>query len=90
MDHTITPVRKKLTKKEVRQQVYEKLSNALAEYKTNLKEKKFTNTLRKASKLLAADFAKAIGKKKSSAKKPAKTKPAKKILPAKEETAAQA
>lgn len=72
---------KKLTKKEVRQVVYEKLSRALTEFKPNFKEKKFESNLKKASKLFASDLAKSIGKKVPAAKpKKAKTKEVKEEL----------
>ena len=51
---------KKVTKKELRKQVYEKLAGALAEYKNGFSEKKFDNRLRKVSKVFALDIAKAV------------------------------
>ena len=71
----------KLSKKEARKIVYEKFSHALAEYKANLKEKKFDSNLKKASKLFAADIAKAVAKQKQKLKKPAKIKAVKDNLP---------
>lgn len=71
----------KLSKKEARKIVYEKFSSALAEYKANLKEKKFDSNLKKASKLFAADIAKAVAKQKQQLKKPAKIKAVKNDLP---------
>lgn len=59
---------KKTSKKEVRKQVYEKLANALAEYRSSVKEKKFANKLKKASKLFATDIARAIEKRNKKAK----------------------
>jgi hypothetical protein len=50
------------TKKETRKEVFEKLSGALAEYKSKLDEKKFENKLRKVSKLFAVDIVKAMKK----------------------------
>jgi hypothetical protein len=70
-----------LSKKEARKIVYEKFSVALAEYKANVKEKKFDSNLRKASKLFAADIAKAVAKQKQKLKKPAKIKAVKNDLP---------
>jgi CO dehydrogenase/acetyl-CoA synthase gamma subunit (corrinoid Fe-S protein) len=61
-----TPV--KLTKKQVRKTVYEKLSAALSDYK-ELNQKKFENKLRKASKLIAPDIRKALNKKSVTIKK---------------------
>jgi hypothetical protein len=63
---------KKLSKKEARQQVYDKLALALAEFKTAIKDKKFENNLLKASKLFADDIAKAANKAKDKIKKPVK------------------
>jgi hypothetical protein len=51
---------KKVSKKEIRKQVYEKLAGALAEYKTGIKEKKFDSRLKKVSKIFALDIAKAV------------------------------
>ena len=65
-----TVIVKKPTKKETRKEVFEKLSGALAEYKSKLDEKKFENNLKKASKLFAVDIVKAI--KKDGKKRPAK------------------
>lgn len=50
------------TKKETRQEVFEKLSGALVEYKSKLSEKKFQEKLKKASRLFATDIVKAIKK----------------------------
>ena len=71
----------KLSKKEARKIVYEKLSGALAEYRASVKEKKFDSNLKKASKLFAADIAKAVAKQKQQLKKPAKIKAVKDNLP---------
>ena len=56
------PVVKKLTKKQAKKEVFEKLSGALAEYKNKLDKKKFESNLKKASKLFAVDIAKAFKK----------------------------
>ena len=48
----------KLSKKAVRQAVYEKLAVALSDYKKELKDKRFEKNLKRASKLFAADIAK--------------------------------
>jgi len=53
---------KKLTKKQVRQDVLTRLSGALEEYKTKLGEKKFATKIKKASKLFAVDLTKALRK----------------------------
>jgi len=66
---------KKLSKKETRQLVYDRLVVALAEFKTGIKDKKFESNLQKTSKLFADDIVKAAGKtKKEKAKKTAKKK----------------
>ncbi len=66
----------KLSKKEARKLVYEKLATALAEYRSGVKEKK----LKKASKLFAADIAKAVARQKQKIQKPAKIKAVKNNL----------
>jgi hypothetical protein len=81
MTETTEKTSPKLSKKEARKIVYEKLSGALAEYKANVKEKKFDSNLKKASKLFAADIAKAVAKQKQKLKKPAKIKAVKDNLP---------
>ena len=57
-----TMIVKKPTKKETQKEVFEKLSGALAEYKSKLNEKKFESKLKKASKLFAVDIVKAYKK----------------------------
>jgi hypothetical protein len=52
----------KISKKEMSKLVYEKFSGVLAEYKAGVNEKKFRNKLKKASKLVAVDLAKAHNK----------------------------
>ena len=52
----------KVTKKEARKVVYDKLAGALAEFKDAVSEKKFSRKLKKASKLFAVDIAKAATK----------------------------
>jgi len=44
---------KKITKKQARQEIYEKLAGVLAEYKNGSGNKKFDKKLQKASKLFA-------------------------------------
>jgi hypothetical protein len=58
MTNTTSAIPQKISKKETRKLVYEKLAVALAEFKPGLKEKKFVNNLKKASKLFATDIAK--------------------------------
>ena len=53
---------KKPSKKETQKEVFEKLSGALAEYKSSLNEKKFETKLKKASKLFATEIVKSIKK----------------------------
>ncbi len=63
MSEKETPaLEKKVTKKEARKAVFEKLSGALAEYKNKLDKKKFESNLRKASKLFAVELVKASKK----------------------------
>lgn len=52
----------KVSKKEARKVVYEKIAGALAEFRGTINEKKFRNKLKKASKLFAVDIAKAANK----------------------------
>lgn len=66
--------RKKLSKKEARKIVSQKIATALEEYRSTVKEKKFDNNIKKASKLFAADIAKAIARQKQKLQKPAKIK----------------
>ena len=53
---------KRLTKKEAKKEIFEKLSGALAEYKSRLDKKKFESKLKKATKLFAVDIARATKK----------------------------
>ena len=63
MSDTGKPVAvKKITKKEARKAVFEKLSGAMSEYKSKLDKKKFESNLKKASKLFAEDLVKAFKK----------------------------
>ena len=52
----------KISKKQARKVVYDKLAGALAEFSNTVSEKKFRNKLKKASKLFAVDIAKAANK----------------------------
>jgi len=76
----------KLSKKEARKLVYEKLATALAEYRSSVKDKK----LKKASKLFAADIAKAVARQKQKIQKPAKIKAVKNNLPEQQDNATEA
>ena len=71
---------RKLSKKEARKVVYEKLANALSEYRNGVNEKKFTSNLKKASKLFAADIAKAVARQKQKIQNPTKIKAVKNNL----------
>jgi hypothetical protein len=57
------PKEKKITKKGVRKAIYEKLASALVEYKDSLNEKKFSNKIKKATKLFVVDITRASKKK---------------------------
>ena len=81
---------KKISKKEARKIVSEKIAMALAEYRSSVKEKKFATTLKKASKLFAADIAKAVARQKQKIQKPAKIKAVKNSLPEQQENASEA
>ncbi len=81
---------KKLSKKEARRIVSEKIATALAEYRSNVKEKNFETNLKKASKLFAADIAKAIGKQRQKIKKPTKIKAVKHTSTAPQENGSEA
>jgi len=67
---------KLISKKEARKEVFEKLSGALAGYKSKFKKKEFESKLKKASKLFAVDIAKGFkkDKKQADAKKVLKKK----------------
>jgi len=80
----------KLSKKEARKIVYEKFASALSEYRTVVKEKKFTSNLKKASKLFAADIAKAMARQKQKLQKPTKIKAVKNSLPEEQSSANEA
>lgn len=60
---------KKVSKKETRQLVYDRLVVALMEFKTGVKDKKFESNLQKASKLFADDIVKAASMAKDKDKK---------------------
>jgi hypothetical protein len=60
------------SKKQIREEVFAKLNEALANYKNGSPEKEFSHSIKKASKLLAKDFAKSEKKTASKKKKPHK------------------
>jgi hypothetical protein len=62
MDNTVTTIAEKVSKKEIRQLVYNKLADALVEFKPLIKRKKFDNKISKATKLFAEDIIKASRK----------------------------
>ena len=55
---------KKVSKKDARKLVYNRLTVALTEFKVGIKNKKFEDSLKKASKLFAVDIVKASHRKK--------------------------
>ncbi|MFT3932922.1 MAG: hypothetical protein QM726_04840 [Chitinophagaceae bacterium] len=59
---TTKEAKKKISKKEVRKELFTKLSGAMEEYKARLGEKKFETRVKKAAKLFAVDLAKAFKK----------------------------
>jgi hypothetical protein len=56
---------KKIEVKRLRKEVQEKLAAALADYKNGLPEKKYSKTLKKASKLFVSSFEKSSEKSKA-------------------------
>jgi hypothetical protein len=60
---TAAGAEKKVTKKELRKVVYQKLEGALSEFKDKVNKKKFESRLKKASRLFAVDIAKATRRK---------------------------
>ena len=72
---------KKLSKKEIRNRVYDKLAAAMEEFKGQVKEKRFASNLKKASRMFADDLVKGMKK----TKKEKKVKPAKNKLKVKKE-----
>lgn len=62
-------ISKKVSKKEARKLVYDRLAIALADLKTGIKDKKFESNLLKASKLFAVDIVKAAAKNDKAEKK---------------------
>jgi hypothetical protein len=65
------------SKKKIRGEVYAKLNEALAEYKNGSPEKEFSESIKKASKILAKDFLKSEKKSGNKGEK-SKKKPARK------------
>ena len=59
------------TKKQVRKEIAEKLTGALAEYKKELGEKKLATHVKKVSKLISRDLLKSNKKRQVTKKKPA-------------------
>jgi len=58
------------TKKQVRKEIAEKLTGALAEYKKELGEKKLATHVKKVSKLISRDLLKSNKKRQVTKKKP--------------------
>ena len=63
------------TKKQVRKEIFEKLTGALAEYKEDLGEKKLATHVRKVSKLISRDLKKSNKKKREKVSATKKTRP---------------
>jgi hypothetical protein len=59
---TTQSTKTKISKKDARKAIYDKLATALAEYKINVKEKRFASNLKKASKLFAGDLLRTMKK----------------------------
>jgi len=76
---TVTPTTP--NKKQVRKEIGEKLTGALAEYKQELGEKKLATHVKKVSKLISRDLLK-VSKKQERDKKKTAVKPAKKATKA--------
>ncbi len=70
---------KKISKKEAQELIFNKISDALAEYKKDIKPKKFESKLKKVSKLFAADIAKASTSRNGAVKRKKKKAPASKV-----------
>jgi hypothetical protein len=56
------PAEQQISKKEAKILLYNKFSNALADYKKDIKKKKLDTKLKKASKLFAVDIVRAAHK----------------------------
>jgi hypothetical protein len=76
MTHQETATPSVSTKKQVRKEIVEKLTGALADYKKELGEKKLATRVKKASKLISRDLEKLNKKHKHKAKKSATRKKA--------------
>ncbi len=60
---------KKITKKEIRNTIQEKLTVSLADYRSIVGEKKFDSRIRKTARALGEDVVKALPKKQKKVKK---------------------
>jgi hypothetical protein len=69
MNHQETVAPSISTKKQVRKEIVEKLTGALADYKKELGEKKLATRVKKASKLISRDLEKLSKKHKHQTKK---------------------
>jgi hypothetical protein len=76
MTHQETAAPSVSTKKQVRKEIVEKLTGALADYKKELGEKKLATRVKKASKLISRDLEKLSKKHKQQTKKSATKKKA--------------
>jgi len=88
-ENTVKPS-KKLSKKQARKIVYEKFAVALADFRSGVKEKKFASNLKKASKLFAADIARAVARQGQKLNKPAKIKAVKNNSVSRQENTSEA
>ena len=86
MSQQVTEQTSTLTKKEVRKQIFEKLTGALSDYKQELGERKLATHVKKASKLISRDLMRISKKNKEHGKasKAAPKKTARKRLKTKE------
>ncbi|HEV9035368.1 MAG TPA: hypothetical protein VGQ51_02055 [Puia sp.] len=71
-------------KKQVRKEIGDKLTGALADYKQELGEKKLATRVKKVSKLISRDLLKVSKKQKKNGKKASSAKPAKKVAKVKD------
>ncbi|HMH24443.1 MAG TPA: hypothetical protein VK563_21825 [Puia sp.] len=68
------------TKKQVRKEIFEKLTGALAEYKQDLGEKKLATHVKKVSRLISRDLLRISKKNQEKAKKQSPKKAGKKSV----------
>jgi hypothetical protein len=78
---TTAPIATTPSRKQVRQEIVNKLTGALAEYKQDLGEKKLATHVKKVSKLISRDLLKISKKKKPTKKTTPKKTSSKKASP---------